>query len=30
MHKIDEHVAIEDIDRLAAIYAEMLVELDRN
>jgi succinyl-diaminopimelate desuccinylase len=30
MHKIDEHVAIEDIDRLAAIYAEMLAELDRN
>ena len=29
MHKIDEHVAIDDIDRLAEIYAEMLAELDR-
>lgn len=29
MHKIDEHVAIEDIDRLAEIYTEMLAELDR-
>ena len=28
MHKIDEHVAIADIDQLAAIYAEMLAELD--
>jgi acetylornithine deacetylase/succinyl-diaminopimelate desuccinylase-like protein len=30
MHKIDEHVATDDIDRLADIYAEMLAELDRN
>ena len=30
MHKIDEHVAIEDIDRLAEIYTEMLAELDGN
>ena len=25
MHKIDEHVEIDDIDRLAAIYCDMLV-----
>jgi succinyl-diaminopimelate desuccinylase len=30
MHKIDEHVETDDIDRLADIYAEMLAELDRN
>ncbi len=29
MHKVDEHVAIADIDRLAEIYAEMLAELDK-
>jgi len=25
MHKIDEHVEIDDIDRLASIYCDMLV-----